>query len=148
MQLTGEVLTDGLSEEERQERLRLAMAGRKVLLVLDDLWERVEQEERLNFADDSSGSKVLISSRVRGVLEGADIVEVGVPSEEDAVAMLLQAAGVPAGAAVPPGARQIVAFCNRLPLAIAMSAKLVKGMSLESGSDWEGVLEVMRQVRP
>ena len=42
MQLTGEVLTDGLSEEERQERL--AMAGRKVLLVLDDLWERVEQE--------------------------------------------------------------------------------------------------------
>ena len=44
MQLTGEVLTDGLSEEERQERLRLAMAGRKVLLVLDDLWERVEQE--------------------------------------------------------------------------------------------------------
>ena len=37
LQLTGSDLHPSLSESERQEQLRQAMASRKVLLVLDDL---------------------------------------------------------------------------------------------------------------
>ena len=39
------------------------MAGARVLLVLDDLWDR-EQEEQLNFTDPAAGARVLISCRV------------------------------------------------------------------------------------
>ena len=42
--------------EEKQEALRLAMAGKRVLLCLDDLWEE-EHEAALNFADVSAGSR-------------------------------------------------------------------------------------------
>ena len=35
-------LKPGLTEDERQERLKQAMAGRNVLLVLDDLWDVAE----------------------------------------------------------------------------------------------------------
>ena len=65
LQLTGgSALKAGLSEDERQEQLRQAMSSHRVLLVLDDLWSE-QHERRLAFVDDSTKSKVLISSRVR-----------------------------------------------------------------------------------
>ena len=56
-------MSPGLAENERQEQLRQAMSSRKLLLVLDDLWDSEQHERRLNFVDDASGSKVLLSSR-------------------------------------------------------------------------------------
>jgi hypothetical protein len=89
------------------------MLGRKLLLVLDDLWDP-EVEQMLNAVDAASGSKVLISSRVRGALAGSDVVEVGAPSEAEAVRRLLATAGLPDDAAAPSEARAVVRFCNCL----------------------------------
>ena len=111
-------------------------------------WE-VAHEAALNFVDDRTGSRVLLSSRVRGVLEGGNIVDIGFPTEEEAVEMLLTMGGVAvssagAPAAVPPEARAIVRYCNRLPLAIGIAAQLVKELALDGG-DWNGVLSIMRE---
>ena len=76
----------------------IIQSGKNLLLVLDDLWE-TEHEKLLNFIDDTTDSKVLVSSRVRGVLEGAEIIDVGLPTEDEAVQMLLSVAGLPLDAA-------------------------------------------------
>jgi hypothetical protein len=81
---------------------------------LDDLWEE-EHETELNFVDVSQGSKVLISTRVKGLLGGGHRVEVGLPSAADSARMLLAAAG--AGDARPTelmGVGEIVDLCGRL----------------------------------
>lgn len=67
--------------------------------------------------------------------------------------MLLSMGGLTPGstaAATPPEARAIVRYCNRLPLAIGIAAKLVKELALDGGSDsesslWDGVLSIMRE---
>ena len=53
------------------------------------------------------------AGQVRGVLEGATVVPVGLPSESDAVEMLLTASGLKSWTEVPAGAREVVQFCNR-----------------------------------
>ena len=68
-QLTGTQLSKDLSEDEVKQSLKHAFSDQRLLLVLDDCWER-EHANQLIFVDDSTQSKVLISSRVHGVLEG------------------------------------------------------------------------------
>jgi hypothetical protein len=153
LQLTGRGFDGERSStaEERPERLKQAMAGIDVLLVLDDLWEQ-EHEACLNFVDDTTGSKVLVSSRVRGVLDKATpgtprqsctIVDVGVPGADEAVQMLFGMAGLPPGTSVAPEAVEIVRFCNRLPLALGIAARLVREMDVTD--DWHGVAELMKE---
>ena len=78
-QLTGKPFGEA---EERKEQLRQAMAGKAVLLVFDDLWEK-EHAQALDFIDEDTASKVVISSRVRDVLDGSEIVDIGVPTEDE-----------------------------------------------------------------
>ena len=66
MQCAGKELASELSLEEKQQALQHAMSGKRLLLVLDDLWEEAH-ESPLNFVDVSAGSKVLISTRVQGL---------------------------------------------------------------------------------
>ena len=65
---------------------------RQILLCLDDLWEELPEME-LSFVDVEVGSKVLISTRMKGRLVGAHQVDVGLPSASDSARMLLAAAG-------------------------------------------------------
>ena len=52
-----------------------------------------EHELELNCVDESAGSKVLISTRMKALLSGGHQVEVGLPSSSDSCRMLLAAAG-------------------------------------------------------
>eukprot|EP01052_Picozoa_sp_SAG31_P030464 SAG31_NODE_3127_length_4646_cov_6.057620_2_plen_484_part_00 len=143
LQLTGSELAMELDQEERHDMLRSAMNGVKLLLVLDDLWE-AEHEGRLQFVDKDAGAKVLISSRVRGLLTGADIVDIGLPSEDEAVEMLLASAGADmAGASAPEEARTVVRLCKLLPLSIGMAGKLVTDL-VADGDDWRGILTALQ----
>ena len=145
LQLTGSELAPELDPEERHELLRNAMHGVKLLLVLDDLWEAAHEGE-LHFVDEAAGGKVLISSRVRGLLAGADVVDIGLPSEDEAVEMLLAAAGadVASVATVPAEARAVVRLCKFLPLSIGMAGKLVTDL-VTDGDDWRGILEALEE---
>ena len=140
-QLNGHILPADSTPEERKELLRRGFVGKCVLLCLDDCWES-EHEEFFNFLDATTTSRVMISTRVRGILSDAAAVEVGVPSEEEAINILLNAAELSPGSQIPTQASEIVALCGKLPLALGMAGRLIK--ELEVGMNWAGVTDILR----
>jgi hypothetical protein len=144
LQLTGNQISKDMSPDEVQEALKNAFAGQNVLLILDDVWE-LEHHQQFNFIDDSTGSKVLMSSRVRGVLDGGkwEVVDITMPSDADAIQILLNEAGMkmkPSEA--PPEAAEVVRFCNNLPLALGIAGSFLKKVQLDG--DWSEVLAVLK----
>lgn len=123
MQLTGSDLKDSLTIPEKEEALRKAMESDRILLVLDDLWNE-NDEDHINFLpEEDNGSRVLISTRVRGLLRsdrpgGVNAIEVGLPDIQEAIRIVMNAAEVPSSSRAPPEAREVVDICGRLPLAL------------------------------
>eukprot|EP01044_Picomonas_judraskeda_P022331 COSAG03_NODE_5523_length_1229_cov_1.151327_1_plen_389_part_10 len=114
MQCTGKELSHELSSEEKKVALQQALKGKRVLLCLDDLWEE-QHESELNLVDESAGSKVLISTRMRVLLDGGHQVEVGLPSPSDSARMLLAAADADTSdGRQPRGVDEVVDLCGRL----------------------------------
>ena len=63
--------------------------------------------------------------QVRGTLENAEVVDISLPSDDDAVKMLLSYADL--SIPKPPAAAlEIVRYCNHLPLAISIAGKFVQ----------------------
>ena len=141
-QLSGKQMDPTLSEEERHAVLREAFKGKRVLLALDDLWEE-EHPAHLNFVDASCGSRVLISTRIRHLLADAFSVEIGKPSVEDSISILMGAAELgDSGYDAPAEATEIVELCGQLPLALVMAGKLI--LELEVGDNWDGITSILR----
>jgi hypothetical protein len=144
------------SPDKKKLCLQNAFAMRNVLVVFDDLWE-ASHEAALNMIDLDTRSKVLVSSRVRAIAAGTDaahsgmaasstVIDIDLPSQEDAVQMLFSTAGVTCQKA-PPEAFEMVEFCALLPLAIAIAGKLVRDVTDGDGSsaDWNGILGLMKE---
>jgi hypothetical protein len=144
MQCTGKELSSELSSEERKEALQQAMSGKRVLLCLDDLWE-AEHEQELNLVDVSAGSKVLISTRMKALLDGGHRVEVGLPSASDSALLLLSAADADISSTQPSGVSEIVDLCGRLPLALGIAGRLAAGLGLVGTEDWSGMIGVLKE---
>ena len=145
MQLTGEEIPSTTTLPEAQQKLTNACALKNILLVIDDCWES-EHSSTLVFLDDTTNSKVLISSRVRHVLEGGEIIDVNHPTVEDGVAMLLGAAEVKlaVGETPPAEAEKVVEMCNGLPLAIGIAGRLIRELCDDS-NDWDGVVKLLQE---
>jgi hypothetical protein len=127
--------------------LKQAFLNRSVLLVLDDCWD-AEVAAQFAWVDTNTNSKILISSRVRDVLDGGQIVDVSVPTARDAVQMLLGAAGLDVGALQGrKEVAQIADMCKRLPLTIGVAGKLIRqtanGGSMSTSTDWADVLDLL-----
>ena len=155
-----------ISIEQKQEYLKQEFRNRTVLLVLDDCWD-AEVAKHLVWIDEvNTSSKVLISSRVREVLEGVlvtgsapEVIDVPLPSSEDAARMLLSAAGMrEEGAAVAKEnqaveekklpvklaeAVRVVDLCKRLPLTIGIAAKLIRQLAITG--NFTGVFELLQE---
>jgi hypothetical protein len=163
-QLTGLALKVDLSDEEKAQEILKATLGRKILLYLDDIWAE-EHAKNLDLLDSNSASVVLVSTRIRGLcgtqvcepqtglttnqlkwrsyqVVCAQSVEIKQPTEDEAIAILVAAAGLPLDSVAPKGAAEIVRFCGFLPLSLAMAGRLVNDLQL--GSDWSGVCEILR----
>ena len=144
LQLAGAELADGLSIDQKHEHLKQAFLRKSVLLVLDDCWE-ADVATHFKWIDASTNSKVLISSRVRDVLDGGEIIDITVPSNTDAVKMLLSTAGMdPNVLQVRKETTRVVELCKRLPLTIGVAGKLIRqlsrGSSMSEASDWADIL--------
>ena len=144
MQCTGKELSAELSSDEKKEALQQAMSGKRVLLCLDDLWEE-HHELDLNFADVSAGSKVLISTRMKALLDGGHQVEVGLPSPSDSARMLLAAAGADDSGRHSSGVSEIVDLCGRLPLALGIAGRLAASLGLVGTADWSDMIGVLKE---
>ena len=136
-------MADDLRLETADHKLRDAFKGKRVLLALDDLWEE-EHQTPLNFVDESCGSRVLISTRIRHLLSDAFSVEIRKPSGEDSTSILMGAAELgDSGHDAPAEASEIVELCGRLPLALlVMAGKLI--LELEVGDNWDGITSILR----
>ena len=103
----------------------------KILLVLDDVWE-ARHEKSLNCIDNNTSSKLLITTRIRGILNNASEVALGVLPPDDALQLLLSSAGIAAideGSEERGRAVEVTEFCGRLPLTLAICGGMVNDVS-------------------
>lgn len=111
--------------DERSTLLRERLADRAVLIVLDGA--NCEQQVR-PFLPDAGRSVLLVTSRHR--LDGIDgILHVELPllSEPDALQLLKRVVGATRIRADPDAARELVRYCDRLPLALWIAAARLAG---------------------
>jgi DNA-binding SARP family transcriptional activator/tetratricopeptide (TPR) repeat protein len=115
--------------DERSELYRERLAGRRVLVVLDDAAGEAQVRPLL---PGSPSCAVLVTSR-RGLtgLEGADVLDLDVLRPEQAVELLGRIAGAHRVANEPAAAEAITRACGWLPLALRIA-----GARLRARPDW------------
>lgn len=107
------------SLDERAELYRDRLAGRAVLVVLDDAGQEAQV---LPLLPPGAGSAVLITSRRRlTALPGTDLVELPSLELPAAVSLLRRVVG-PRVDADPAAAAELVRLCGHLPLALRIAA--------------------------
>ncbi|MFD0689929.1 AfsR/SARP family transcriptional regulator [Actinomadura fibrosa] len=99
--------------------LRSRLAGRRVLMVIDDAGE---SEQVLPFLPGTAGSAVLVTSRARlAWLPGARTVRLDVLKRAEAFALLRHMVGPERVDREPEMAGRIIEACGRLPLALRIA---------------------------
>ena len=140
--LARELGDEALFADERsgKECLRSLLDGRKALLVFDDVWQR-EHAEAFNVI--GAMGRILLTTRDAGLVTALASKEthyrVELPTDAEAEGIFAGAAGLEPSA-LPAAAREIVAQCGRLPLALALCGGMVQG-----GVSPADVLEALRE---
>jgi DNA-binding SARP family transcriptional activator/Flp pilus assembly protein TadD len=110
--------------EARAARWRDYLAGKKVLLVLDDT---SGHEQVRPLLPGTAGSLVLITSRRRlAALEDATVISLDTLAPDEAAELLARLAGWPDLGAGDAGVGEIARLCGYLPLAIGMVASQLR----------------------
>ena len=159
-QIADKSLPLGEEASTQQGRLKLlqdavvAVKGR-ILVVLDDPWQP-EQVRYLNPLDPASPNKLLVTTRIRGLVRGAVEVPLELLRIEDSAAMLMEIGQVDeaeyraqnVGTDFPPqAALRIASECGNLPLMLTLAGKMIRSW----GSLWadidggKGVLSVLQK---
>jgi len=124
------------AQEELQAAYRSLLAGRRMLIVLDNTHDAQQVRPLLPGTADCA---VLVTSRSRlAGLDGARILELGLLDEDEALALLHRILGSDRVAAEPQAARGVLHACAGLPLAIRIAAARLAsrpGWSLSSFAD-------------
>jgi transcriptional regulator with XRE-family HTH domain/tetratricopeptide (TPR) repeat protein len=106
----------GTDLDECIDRYRSQLAGRRVLVVLDDAAGAAQVRP---FLSSTPGSAVLVSTRARlTTLAGVRHIDLDVLGETDAVALLERIVGPERIHAEPDAVRTLLQQCARLPLAL------------------------------
>lgn len=115
-------LVDG--PEERARVWRAALAGKRVLVLLDNA---ADTAQVLPLLPASSGCLVLVTSRARLVdLDGAAWFSIGMLDREDSIALLTEMLGAERAAAEPEAVQKLADLCGRLPLALRIAASRLR----------------------
>jgi hypothetical protein len=145
VQLCGRALPEEAKDQDAiGQALKNAAAGAKVLLVLDDIWDSA-MEEPFSCVDPATVSRLLVTTRVRGLLRNSTDIELCVLPPDEALKLLLASAEMAAenfvGGDKEHGiAVDIVALCGRLPLTLAIAG----GVVANAGQGFtEDILEAM-----
>ncbi|GAA3613588.1 BTAD domain-containing putative transcriptional regulator [Nonomuraea rosea] len=126
------------SLEERVALYRSCLAGRRILILLDNVAGEKQVRPLLPGA---SGTAVLLTGRVRLVgLEGASLLELDVLPSGQAMDLLRRIVGDERVQDDPDAALQIIRLCGRVPLAVRISAARLLGRRQWSLAHLAGVL--------
>ncbi|PON75695.1 AAA+ ATPase [Parasponia andersonii] len=139
------------STSERAHRLQsqLGEAKKNVLIILDDIWKRLDLVEvGIHFGDGQKGCKILLTSRylncVRSAMGAKKNFPVQVLSSDEATNLFKKIVG-DNSLADQPLAIDIVRECGMLPLAITTVAYALKDEGL---STWNDTLQQLRNSTP
>jgi tetratricopeptide (TPR) repeat protein/transcriptional regulator with XRE-family HTH domain len=114
-----------LEADDRTGLLRECLAGRRLLIVLDNA---ADERQVRPLLPGTSSCGVLITSRARlVVLEAAQHVDLDVFAQEHAIEMLSRIIGRERVAAQSDTALQIVSHCGNMPLAIRIAGARLAG---------------------
>jgi DNA-binding SARP family transcriptional activator len=106
-------------EEERAAQYRSRLAGRRVLVVLDDARDAAQVRPLL---PGSASCAVLITSRGRlPELVGTRVIDLDVLPGDDARTLFARVAGEERASAEPAATQEVLAACAGLPLAIRIA---------------------------
>jgi hypothetical protein len=127
------------SLDEGAERLRAALAERRCVLVVDDVWT---PDAALAFRVVGQGGRVLYTTREIGVLDavGADVARIDVLSERAALMLLARTAGVRVDA-LPAAVERVLAGTGCVALALALVGAVVG----RGGESWVKVAEELER---
>jgi DNA-binding SARP family transcriptional activator len=126
------------SLEERVALYRSCLAGRRILILLDNV---AGEEQVRPLLPGAPGTAVLLTGRVRLVgLEGASLLELDVLPSAQAMHLLGRIAGDERVRDDPDAALEITRLCGRVPLAVRISAARLLGRKQWSLSHLAGVL--------
>lgn len=131
---------DGAFEtaHEGRSKLKDQLADRLVLLILDNAWKRADVD-----AFDVLGPRcrALVTTRELGLLTslGGKHHLIDLLTDAEALDVLALTVGLKREG-LPDEAREIIAECGRLPLAVALC-----GGMLKSGVPWRAVLDALRE---
>ena len=128
--------------EARAARWRDHIAGKKILLLMDDA---VGHEQVRPLLPGTSGCLVLVTSRRRlTALEDSAVISLGTLSPAEAVALLARLAGrSDLGSGAGP-AGEIARLCGYLPLAIGMLAQQLRHHPARTGAELAASLAAAR----
>lgn len=143
----------GESVSERADQLRQRLRKEyKILLILDDVWHRLDLEEvGLSFGDDQKACKILLTSRSYNVLYyemGSTVrnFQVGVIMEDEAMILFRKIMGAQVEIQnFKQLATQVVKHCGGLPFAITTVARALKNKSFQH---WREALQQLRMSNP
>ncbi|PHT37342.1 hypothetical protein CQW23_25042 [Capsicum baccatum] len=143
---------DNLLNRGDQLRARLMQKGSRVLVILDDVWEALDDLEKLGIPTGSNHNyqcKVTLTTRLRDVcdaMEAQKIVDIGILSDEEAWVLFRQKAGCSADdPSLPEVAKEVAKKCKGLPLAIVTVARALNGKTKPS---WEDALVELQKSVP
>ena len=127
------------TETEAGAKLRKALAGKRALLILDDVWD-LDHAAALRVV--SRPGRLFVTTRNRDVLVGLGSVEssVDVLTAEAALRMLSNWVREPNPGQLPTQAADVARECGYLPLALAM----IGAMFQLRPAAWADVLELLR----
>jgi tetratricopeptide (TPR) repeat protein/transcriptional regulator with XRE-family HTH domain len=128
--------------EARAGRWRDYVAGKRILLLLDDA---AGHEQVRPLLPGSPGSLVLVTSRRRlTALEDAEVISIDTLSPDEAVALLARLSGRAELTAVDGPGGEITRLCGCLPLAIGMLARQLRHHPARSGAELAASLTAAR----
>ncbi|GMP43424.1 hypothetical protein CsSME_00012790 [Camellia sinensis var. sinensis] len=134
--------------DQVQVQLQKALAGRKFLIVLDDVWNKKYSDWNVlkkPFCDGAQGSKVVVTTRNRDVartMGGVELHDIEVLSDEDCWLLFAQHAfeqrSIDANPNLVSIGKEIVEKCKGLPLAAKTLGGLLR--CKERDEEWVDVL--------
>jgi len=126
-----EMPSKAISLDASLRELTSLVSKRVVLVCLDDVWDS-SHEASFACIDIDTASRQLVTTRIKGLLQGAAEVELELLGLQESVELL---AGVAClnGAEISPACLEIAQLCGRLPLCLSIVGNLIRTF----GSGWE-----------
>ncbi|KAM4087566.1 hypothetical protein ACB094_07G003900 [Castanea mollissima] len=143
---------DEETDSQKANLLRKRLKEEKILLIIDDIWNKIDLEKLgISSGDDHKGSKLLLTSRFRDVLatdmDAQKIFDVGFLSNDEAEYLFSKIVGdLAENLNFQTTMVEVVKECAGLPIAITTVANALKNK--KEPSVWKDALRQLKRANP